>query len=103
MNAIDYFKLIDIKYPKKYKIYQKYNSQLIELEKQFIKPTISLELCYEYISEYNTLLNLKETYDIQMEINEIKQLILSKHTHIEYNPNCHICMKQPWIIQETRT
>lgn len=98
-NAIDYFKLIDIKYPKKYKKYQKYNSQLIELEKQFIKPTISLELCYEYISEYNTLLNLKETYDIQTEINEIKN-ILSKHNHIEYNPNCHICIKQPWIIQK---
>jgi DNA repair exonuclease SbcCD ATPase subunit/DNA repair exonuclease SbcCD nuclease subunit len=98
-NAIDYFKLIDIKYPKKYKKYQKYNSQLIELEKQFIKPTISLELCYEYISEYNTLLNLKKTYDIQTEINEIKN-ILSKYTHIEYNPNCHICIKQPWIIQK---
>ena len=98
-NAIDYFKLIDIKYPKKYKKYQKYNSQLIELEKQFIKPTISVELSNEYINEYNTLLNLKETYDIQMEINEIKN-ILSKHNHIEYNPNCHICIKQPWIIQK---
>lgn len=98
-NAIDYFKLIDIKYPKKYKKYQKYNSNLIELEKQFIKPTISLELCEEYINEYNTLLNFKETYDIQMEINEIKN-ILSKHNHIEYNPNCHICIKQPWIIQK---
>ena len=98
-NAIDYFKLIDIKYPKKYKKYQKYNSQLIELEKQFIKSTISLELSYEYISEYNTLLNLKETYDIQIEINEIKN-ILYKHNHIEYNPNCHICIKQPWIIQK---
>tara|TARA_B100001758_G_scaffold40566_1_gene31634 strand:+ start:2393 stop:6343 length:3951 start_codon:yes stop_codon:yes gene_type:complete len=98
-NAINYFKLIDIKYPKKYKKYQKYNSQLIELEKQFIKPTISLELCEEYINEYNTLLNLKETYDIQTEINEIKN-ILSKHNHIEYNPNCHICIKQPWIIQK---
>ena len=98
-NAIDYFKLIDIKYPKKYKKYQKYNSNLIELEKQFIKPTISLELCEEYINEYNTLLNFKETYDIQIEINEIKN-ILSKHNHIEYNPNCHICIKQPWIIQK---
>jgi len=97
--AIDYFKLIDIKYPKKYQKYQKYNSNLIELEKQFIKPTISLELCEEYINEYNTLLNLKETYDIQMEINEINN-ILSKQTHIEYNPNCHICIKQPWIIQK---
>jgi len=97
--AIDYFKLIDIKYPKKYQKYQKYSSNLIELEKQFIKPTISLELCEEYINEYNTLLNLKETYDIQMEINEIKNII-SKHTHIEYNPNCHICIKQPWIIQK---
>lgn len=98
-NAIDYFKLIDIKYPKKYIKYQKYNSQLIELEKQFIKPTICLELCYEYMNEYNTLLNLKETYDIQLEITEIKN-ILSKHNHIEYNPNCHICIKQPWIIQK---
>lgn len=34
-----------------------------------------------------------------MEINEIKN-ILSKHNHIEYNPNCHICIKQPWIIQK---
>jgi DNA repair exonuclease SbcCD ATPase subunit/DNA repair exonuclease SbcCD nuclease subunit len=98
-DAIDYFKVIDTKYPCKYKKYQKYNSQLIELEKQFIKPTISLESCEEYINEYNTLLNFKETYDIQMEINEIKTL-LSKQTHIEYNPNCHICIKQPWIVQK---
>ena len=100
-NAIDYFELINTKYPKKYKKYQKYNSQLIELEKQFIKPTMSLELCYEYINEYNTLLKFKETYDIQMEINEIKN-ILSKHNHIEYNPNCHICIKQPWIIEKLK-
>ena len=45
------------------------------------------------------MLNLKKTYDIQTEINEIKN-ILSKYTHIEYNPNCHICIKQPWIIQK---
>ena len=98
-EAIEYFKSLEIKYPNKYIIFEKYTKQLTELEKEYIKPTIELELCNKYIDEYNKLNILKSTYDIQININTtIEQL--SEYKLTEYNPECHICMKQSSVIKK---
>jgi DNA repair exonuclease SbcCD ATPase subunit/DNA repair exonuclease SbcCD nuclease subunit len=98
-EAINYFNVLNTKYTKKYNIFTKYNTELKKLEKEYCKPSISLDLCYQYINEFNTLHNLKDTYDIQIEIEETTKQ-LKQYKSIEYNPKCNICMKQPWIVKK---
>jgi DNA repair exonuclease SbcCD ATPase subunit/predicted phosphodiesterase len=94
-------------------------SKLYNLNKEFrnlehiSKPKIPKTTCNEFISKFKhtetSYLDIKDTFDIfNTNLDKIKILeqqyqqninLLEQYNNLEYNPKCHICIKQPMVQQ----
>lgn len=96
---------------------KQHQTQLDTLNKQFReiqhipKPKISKDKCNEYISNfdnvksnYNKIIdvfhifkeNIEQIHVLEKQYNQNKDM-LDKYNDIEYNPDCHVCIKQPMV------
>jgi len=102
-EAIEQYNTLNLKFPKKHKIFIKYEKELETLEEKRInvynKQKLTPEQCYEYIEEFNILEEQKPVYDIDKTLRDYK-VQLKEYDNIAYNDKCNVCMKQHWVIKK---